>query len=126
MKEGGAEKLEEPKISQPLPEKPPEAPIVAIDPLSQYTNVIKKKISEAASYPAIAEESRWEGEVRLSLHVLGDGNLDDVLLIKPSGINLLDETAMALVKNQAPYPAFPAEIKEKDLWIDVSLVYQPD
>jgi len=129
MKERPPEQPEESKISYEVPPGPPEPSVtkeIPQDPLSQYAYAIQKKISQAAVYPKIAEESRWEGEVRLSLHVLSDGNLDDVLLIKPSGINLLDETAMALVKNQTPFPAFPAEIKEKDLWIDVSLVYQPD
>jgi pilus assembly protein CpaC len=129
MKERPPEQPEESKIPYEVPPGPPEPSVtkeIPQDPLSQYAYAIQKKISQAAVYPKIAEESRWEGEVRLSLHVLGDGNLDDVLLIKPSGINLLDETAIALVKNQAPFPAFPAEIKEKDLWIDVSLVYQPE
>jgi len=73
------------------------------------------KISEAARYPDIAEEARWEGGVGLSLHVLSDGQLEEALLLKSSGFNLLDEAALALVRSQAPFPAFPPQIQDKDL-----------
>lgn len=60
----------------------------------------------------LAEEHRYlgEGDVRLSVRILANGELDRVTVIKTSGDPALDRAAQNTVVLAAPFPAFSAEL----------------
>lgn len=59
----------------------------------------------APPYPAQAQERGIEGEVVLKLEVLSDGRVGDIFVVTSSGFPLLDDAALAVVKNWTFYPA---------------------
>jgi periplasmic protein TonB len=73
---------------------------------------IEKLISSQLTYPEKAKELNQQGTLSLSFVILENGSVDEVKVIKSSGVRLLDDNAVMTVKKSAPYPKppFPAEI----------------
>ena len=63
----------------------------------------------------LAEEHRYlgEGDVRLSVRILANGELDKVTVIKTSGDPALDRAAQNTVVLAAPFPAFSSELSNQ-------------
>ncbi|MFO8058581.1 MAG: energy transducer TonB [bacterium] len=59
----------------------------------------------APEFPELAQRRGLEGEVVLRFQVLPDGSVGDIFMEKSSGYAVLDEAAMAGVKNWTFYPA---------------------
>lgn len=89
-----------------------------------YFRLIQQRISQALTYPRLAMENGWEGEVLLNLNILPDGSLKGVVIANSSGIEALDQAAVVSVERQAPYPPFPPEMELKDLEVDIPIVYE--
>jgi len=90
----------------------------------RYVKAVQTKLAQALYYPRIARDAGWEGMVKLNLHILRNGRLEDVKLVKSSGYKIIDDTSISIAKAQSPYPPFPPQIQESELWIDVPLVYK--
>jgi pilus assembly protein CpaC len=91
--------------------------------LADYTRMIQSKISQAATYPEEARQLGWEGTVRLSLRVLPDGTLSVVKVKQSSGYEIFDDNAIEAAKKSAPFPAFPLELRAREITIEVPVVY---
>ena len=92
--------------------------------LQDYTRVVQKRILDNLNYPNAAKEAGFQGIVKLSLHVSYSGELLDVAVKSSSGYAILDENAMGVARQVTPYPPFPPSIEQKDLWIEIPIVYQ--
>ncbi|MFH1269549.1 MAG: TonB family protein [Candidatus Omnitrophota bacterium] len=99
-------------------------PQVAISPVSEYVHGVSQLIRHNIVYPWAAEAANMEGSLKLALHVYYTGQLIDVQVKEPSGYALFDENAVSTVKRIAPYPPFPPEIKQRELRIDLPIVYK--
>jgi protein TonB len=77
---------------------------------AQY-GVIRDKVYRALSYPAYAQEEGWQGMVKLSFQVNPNGSVDSVHVLKSSGYNLLDNSAVKAVRQAAPFPYAPARLQ---------------
>ncbi|MCD6539812.1 MAG: TonB family protein [Candidatus Omnitrophica bacterium] len=95
-------------------------------PLANYIREIQRRISSALAYPALAEEAGWQGMVKLSLHLSSDGSLIAARIPQSSGYKVFDETVLRTVKEIRHYPPFPSSIEEKELWIEIPVVYKLD
>ncbi len=89
-----------------------------------YSRLLQAKISQGMIYPELARWAGWEGEVILRLCLSSDGTLEDIVVARSSGIQVLDRAAVEAVKEQAPYPRFPPEIEKKGLWVNIPIVYK--
>jgi pilus assembly protein CpaC len=98
--------------------------IKADSPLTYYSHMIEDIITRNVVYPAQAKEAGLEGSVEIDLYLLSNGQLREVKLKKPSGIAILDQTALAAVEKQAPYPAFPEQITQKELKLSVPVIFK--
>ncbi len=87
--------------------------------LSLYVQKVKKLIAEKSFYPRSAKRRGIEGTVNISFSVRADGVLYDIDISKPSGSNLLDENALAIVKSVSPLPKPPRD----DLRLELPLVF---
>jgi TonB family protein len=74
-------------------------------PDKEYITQIQQKISSALIYPTEAKLSGWEGVVLVRFIINQDGQIKELNIAKSSGYPLLDEAAMAAVKNASPYPS---------------------
>jgi len=66
-------------------------------------------------YPPAALERGWEGEVKLNIHVLADGDIGEVIVLNSSGHEILDDAAVEMVKNAHATPARRGN-KPVDTW----------
>ena len=92
--------------------------------LSDYVQKVSQQISQEFFYPWLARESNLEGSLLLRLHIDYTGQLLDLEIKKSSGFTVLDENAVNIVGKASPYPAFPPEMKQKELWIDLPIIYK--
>jgi pilus assembly protein CpaC len=95
-------------------------------PLEKYSSIISRFVQANLAYPAYGKKMNLEGDLVLSLHLSFSGELLDARLKKSSGLKMLDNNALKVAGNISPYPPFPQEIKKKDLWIDIPIIYSLD
>lgn len=94
------------------------------DPVLKYSKIVQKLILDDFSYPAEAKEAGFQGTVKLSLRLSHQGDLLDLKVKDPSGYRVLDDDALHTAKKASPYPPFSPEITEKEIWVDIPIVYQ--
>ena len=94
--------------------------------LRGYTRLIQKLILDNLNYPSSAKEAGFQGSLKLSLHLSYSGELLDVVVKSSSGYKLLDDNAVSVAKKVVSYPPFPSSIDQKELWIDIPIVYRLD
>lgn len=123
---------DKPKIEEPVQLTQQPAPNVII-PQEKYRRVpgelkdyiydLKTRIFNNASFPAQAQSMGIEGIVNLKVHILRTGQLDNIVMETSSGHAVLDDAALKLVKDLAPYKPFPKDSEYEDIWVDLPLVY---
>lgn len=91
-----------------------------------YATTIQKRIVERLSYPMAAKQAGFQGTTLLSLRLSYKGDLLETALKSSSDYKVLDDNAIAVAKSIASYPPFPSSIKEKEIWVDVPIVYRLD
>lgn len=94
------------------------------DPVLKYSKLVQKKILNNFAYPAQAKAAGFQGTVKLAIKLSPQGELLDIKLKDSSGYRLLDDDAFNAAQKASPYPPFPSTIKEKELWMDIPIVYQ--
>ncbi len=113
---------------------PPEASVSSVpddmlrieDPRIQYALSVQQRIAGALRYPERAGVG-WEpaGTVTLTLHLFPDGTLQQAAITESSGIEALDQAAVDAANAQAPFPSFPSQLVEKELWLRIPVVFRP-
>ena len=94
------------------------------DPVLKYSKLVQKRIVDNLVYPAPAQEAGFQGPVKLSLKLSPQGDLLVAKLKETSGYQVLDDAALKCAQETSPYPPFPPEIKEKEIWMDIPIIYQ--
>jgi len=95
-------------------------------PLANYIKMVQRKIYGALRYPSAAKVAGWQGKLKLSLHIASDGRLLTVRVAESSGYNIFDNAAITIAKDISPYPPFSLSIDEREIWIDIPIVYKLD
>jgi pilus assembly protein CpaC len=91
--------------------------------VTTYTRQIMKRIQDNFVYPAEAQEKELRGTVKLSLYLFSTGELREVKITQSSGSRILDENAIRMIRQIAPFPSFPPGIEEKELRINIPISY---
>lgn len=92
--------------------------------ISAYIRKVAQRIRDNFSYPWAAQQAQIEGALALNFRLDKTGQLKEVKVIQSSGYGVLDENATRIIKKAAPYPPFPPEINQSELWIDFPIVYK--
>lgn len=88
-----------------------------------YFSHIKRHIEMAWNYPMEAQKNQWEGRLNLMFVVEADGTVSDIILIRSSGYEVLDEAAIKAIKFASPFNPIPESIGVKRLRINASFEY---
>ncbi|MDR2143845.1 MAG: TonB family protein [Treponema sp.] len=92
---------------------PPDLREAAIE---RYAALIHGIIDSRKEYPYQARRQDQEASVAIRFTLSRSGLLaGDPVMEKRSRYRLLNESALAAVKNAAPYPPFPGEIREEEM-----------
>ncbi len=95
------------------------------DPRLRYALTIQDRIASNLRYPQREKEEGRGGTVKLKLHLSSDGALGRVMVSQSSGVEALDVEAVRAAESQAPYPPFPPQLAEKELWLELPVIFRP-
>lgn len=77
--------------------------------LNHHFAYIRDRILGNVAYPDKARRMGWQGKVVLSFIITADGSVRAFKIIQSSGFNMLDKSAVASVREAAPFPKPPVE-----------------
>lgn len=91
--------------------------------LDDYGRSLLEMLAHRQQYPRLAALRGWEGEVRLSIKVAGNGGLLTVQVVRSSGYELLDRHALELVQG-ATLPALPGNFGNREIQVIIPIHYK--
>jgi len=86
--------------------------------LARYIDDWRVKIERVGemNYPQAARDQKVYGNLLVTVSIRSDGSIDNVEINRSSGVKILDEAALRIVRLAAPYAPFPADIaKDTDI-----------
>ena len=101
-------------------------PVTPPDPdlLAGYGQALSQAIGRHQRYPRLAQMRGWQGTAMVALK-FGSGNrLLATTLHKSSGHEVLDEQALAMVKDAQPLPNPPERLRNRDFAVLVPIVFR--
>ena len=120
----------------PVTEPRPVAPVVPVRSAPPAASMVSDSYQEAKAnaaylhnprpeYPALARQRLWEGKVLLKVQVLANGKPGEISLQQGSGHEVLDESALAVVRGWNFVPAKRGGTPV-DSWVTVPIVFKLD
>jgi len=94
--------------------------------ITQYIVDLSRDIYNSIPKPDSTILSNSKGEVKLKLFLSPWGELKDVYVSESSGSRELDGLCLKTVWLYKRYQPFPEKLGDKDLWIDVPIVFEID
>ncbi|MTJ82807.1 MAG: energy transducer TonB [Telmatospirillum sp.] len=82
-------------------------PAVAADAPAAYVRTVLTQVSSKVEYPKMAKLRHQQGVVGIRIALDGSGGVTRAELAQSSGIQSLDDAALAAVQNASPFPAPP-------------------
>jgi periplasmic protein TonB len=82
---------------------------------AQYLDDWRRRIERIGNihYPAEAKRNRLYGQLRLAVSVLPNGYVDGIEVLQSSGVRILDDAAMRIVRLAEPFQTFPPELADE-------------
>jgi protein TonB len=88
-----------------------------------YFTKIKQTIEQQWEYPEVALRYGLQGRLSLEFTISGNGQLENLRMIRSSGSQVLDQEALRAIMAASPFPPIPAWIKPVPLSISASMEY---
>ena len=105
---------------------PPAPPVAKVEePVTEATANAAYLNNPKPDYPSAAARQGWGGTVTLRVRVLADGHAESVTVKKSSGRKVLDDAAIAAVKNWTFVPSKRGSAAI-DGWATVPIVFNPE
>jgi protein TonB len=82
---------------------------------ASYLEAWRSKVERIGNlnYPDEAKRRQLSGSLMLQVDLRPDGSILDVVLLRSSGVKILDDAAIRIVRLAAPYAPFPPSIREE-------------
>lgn len=112
-----------PPAPQPPDNTAHEAPT---DPaaLERYGRSLAELLAQQQQYPRMAALRGWEGEVRVRITIARKGNIVATDVIRSSGHDVLDRSAVQLVTQAGPLPRLPEALQNREIQVIVPVHYR--
>ncbi len=93
---------------------------------ANYLGAWARKVERIGNlnYPQAAKEKRLYGNLILHVAVRSDGSVENIRLVRSSGVDELDQAAISIVELAAPYAAFPPDIAAETDVLDIIRTWQ--
>jgi protein TonB len=109
----------DPVIALPSPRAAEQSPAAVqqpqekLEPAStdRYRQIISAKIRQHEEYPPLAKRRHWEGTTVVQLRFTAEGQVADISVAEKSGHEILDQTAVKMVRSAAPLPSPPEGLR---------------
>jgi protein TonB len=91
-----------------------------------YLDAWRRKVERIGNlnYPEEAKQRNLYGSLVLTVSLRADGSVERVRLLRSSGHQLLDDSAIRIVRLAAPYAPFPAEIRKETDVLEITRTWQ--
>ena len=93
------------------------------DVLSLYIGLVQKRVYSNWKV-TLGEKSKKK--VAVSFRLFPNGKIEAPTVKESSGIRKLDDLAVQAIVNSEPFPRFPSEIKEPNLFLKIRFKYIPE
>ncbi|MEM9531003.1 MAG: TonB family protein [Pseudomonadota bacterium] len=109
----------------PLPQRSstPAAPAQAPD-RSGVVLAIRQRLAQFQAYPPTARRRGLEGAATVRFVIGRNGQLVTKTLVQSSGSTHLDQAALKLISDAAPYPSLPASVAGERLEVRIPIDYR--
>ncbi len=91
--------------------------------LQQFRQNILIATRRYKRYPAQAMEKGWQGRAVIHLVIGSNGMTQSFVVKTSSGFQLLDETALDMVKKGRPWVQVPQALRGREFTVDVPVVF---
>lgn len=100
----------------------------ALDPalLERYGRSLSALLARQQNYPRLAALRGWEGEVQVRVTIARKGNVVATQVVRSSGFEVLDQSAIQLVSGAGPLPRPPEALQNRELQIIVPVLFKLD
>ena len=85
-----------------------------------FRHILRKK-----EFPSRLAQAGIRGRVLVRFNLTGAGELTDILVVKSSGVAVLDGLALEQIRGAVPYPRPPKELSAAQLHFIVPMTYRP-
>ena len=90
-----------------------------------YFARVQRSIDQSYYYPREGASELQNGVVSISFEINRDGNLGKLKVIGSSGKEILDEAAVTIIQNAAPFSKIPSRINHAPLKVVTNLLFIP-
>ena len=82
---------------------------------AQYLDDWRRRIERIGNihYPSEAKRNQLYGQLRLAVSILPNGYVKDIEVLHSSGVRVLDDAAMRIVRLAEPFDTFPTALKDE-------------
>ncbi|HTO58105.1 MAG TPA: energy transducer TonB [Pseudomonadales bacterium] len=93
---------------------------------ANYLQAWRAKVERVGNlnYPEEARRDQLYGSLRLMVAITPDGALKDVRILDSSGFKVLDDAAIRIVRQAAPFAPFPEEMKRNTDVLEIIRTWQ--
>lgn len=116
-----------PAVGSAVPVGPAEVSAgVSADDLRRYRVALASAARRFKRYPALARERGWEGTVEVAIRFASALPAPDVVVVRSSGHDLLDDQAVQMMAQAARATTLPEGLRERDLEIPLPVKFSLD
>jgi len=114
----------------PLPAAPTPAPVVVAKAvpdstlLDSYGKTLSGLIAKYQRYPRIAQLRGWQGTAQVQLSISAAGRMVNVVIVRSSGFEVLDDQALEMVRQATPLPQPPEALQGREFTVMVPIVFK--
>jgi protein TonB len=114
----------------PLPAAPTPAPFVVAKAapdsalLDSYGKTLSSLIARYQRYPHIAQLRGWHGTTQVQIFVSTAGRMVNVIILRSSGFEVLDNQALDMVRQATPLPQPPEALRGREFTVMVPIVFK--
>ena len=91
---------------------------------SSYNSKVLARLRAAKKYPAAARGKGIEGTAILSFTISSSGRLTSARVVRGAGHPILDSAVLSMVRNAAPFPAFPSSVSKSQMTFSVPVQFK--
>lgn len=88
-----------------------------------YAALVARAVEQRRRYPRIALERGWEGVVELRVHFRKGGLVADIVILRSSGFQALDDQAIDMVRS-ADLPRLPPALHSLDFYVSLPFEFR--
>jgi len=114
-----------PASSSAAPE-PPAPPALDRGAIDRYRDGVTLQAARYKTYPRVAIDNNWEGEVRVRMSIGPDGRIASLTVVHSSGHEVLDRQALKMFRDARPLVPLPAALRGRAFDLELRAVYRLD